>query len=239
MTYLLQRVRNIYKQLRNASPKVLPNLDYSWQAQDIPDQQFQVSNPQIDEMYRGNPIREFQVAADLLSLIPTGVKYSFLDIACGLGYYSEVIPHLVPGLRLTYTGADFNRGMLERASRRYAGATFVFQDIRHLTFADKEFDIVFSSATIPHLKDYRVGLSELSRACRRYLCIHRLGMNHARKSVVEVQQHYGVQVYVHVVNYREFIEAVLNKGFRLVAEEALRKRTFFQRQNMSFLFERT
>jgi SAM-dependent methyltransferase len=239
MTYLLRRVRNIYKQLRNASPKMLPNLDYSWQAQNIPDQQFQVSDPQIDEMYRGNPIREFQVAGDLLSLIPKGVKYGLLDIGCGLGYYSEVIRHLVPGLQLTYTGADFNRGMLERASKRYPGATFVFQDIRNLTFADKEFDIVFSSATIPHLKDYRVGLSELGRACRRYLCIHRLGVNHARKSVVEVQQHYGVQVYVQVVNRREFIEELGSKGFRLVAERALSKRTFFQRQNMSFLFERT
>lgn len=233
----INRIRSFTRELKSYIPRHLPNLTTSWQVKDIALKQAQVASQQLQDTREGNPPDVFVVAVDLLKMIPGG-PYSLLDIACGYGYYSEVIDLLVPDLINQYIGGDFNEGMLELAKKSYPNHIFQFEDIRDLSFKDRVIDIVFSSATIAHIKDYKRGLSELARVCGSWLILHRLGISWMLKSSIAIQHHYGVDVYVNHVNHDELIQELDTLGFELVAEKTLSKKSFLGQQGMSFLFKR-
>jgi len=136
------------------------------------------------------------------------------------------------------TGSDFNEGMLTLAKQRYPSLQFENEDIRALTMQDESLDIVFSSATIMHLEDYKIGLRELARVCRSWLVLHRLGIVWRKKSSIEIKHHYDVDVYAHHISRDELLQEMNALGYKLVAEEPLSKRTLSRRQSMSLLFKR-
>jgi len=235
---IIKKINRLIKEAQNKTPKNLPELSTSWQDKTIPSKQAQVADQQITDMHNGNPPMVFSVAANLLKMIPQNRKYSFLDIACGYGYYSEVVNHLVPGLEIDYMGADFNEEMLALGKQRYPRLHFQEEDIRVLSMPDRSFDIVFSSATIAHLRDYKEGLRELARVCRSWLVLHRVGIEWKKKSSIEVQHHYDVDVYVNHINRDELLKEIHILGFEIILEEFLYGKSFLGRQGMSFLFKR-
>ena len=235
---LTKKIKSAVRELRSYIPKSLPDLSTTWTDKNIPAQQWQVASKELAEMNNGAPPTVFAVAADLLRMLPVANKLSFLDVACGCGYYSEVISHLVPELKIHYIGGDFSEAMLSEAKRHCAEGRFRREDVMALSFDDKSVDVVFSSATIDHIRDYRVGLRELARVSKSWLVLHRLGIARRGKSIVESQHHYGVDVYVNHISYRELIQEMDTLGYELVAEKVLSKRCFAGRQGMSFLFKR-
>lgn len=235
---IVQRIKRVIKEFRNVNPSYLPDLTSTWQDKNIPSKQAQVADRQIVEMYNGHPPKVFTVAARLLKKIPQDREYSFLDVACGYGYYNEVVSHLVPQLKIAYTGGDFNDEMLALAKQRYPDRHFQKEDIRALSMQDRFFDIVFSSATLAHLKDYREGLGELVRVCKLWVVLHRVGIAWRKKSSIEVQHHYDVDVYVNHISHDELLRMMHAMGFVLIAEEPLWGKSLAGRQGMSFLFQR-
>jgi SAM-dependent methyltransferase len=63
-----------------------------------------------------------------------------LDAGCGTGIYTEWLA----GLGLSVTGLDRDPAMLAAARRKAPGARLVEGDVRHLPFADGEFDLTLA-----------------------------------------------------------------------------------------------
>ena len=192
----------------------------------------------ISGLRRGEPHINFSVACSLLQQIPPTREYAFLDVGCAYGYYSEVISRLLPHLKINYVGGDFNEGMLVLAKRHYPCLNVVGADIEGLPFANRSIDIVFSSATISHLRHYQSGLAELTRVCRSWLVLHRIHIEWRRWSFAEVLRHFDVDIYAHHINRRELLSSLDAAEFDLVGSESLSARSLLGRQAMSFLFRR-
>jgi len=101
---IVKRINRIIHEIRNVSPASLPDLSTTWQDKNIPLKQACVADKELIDTRNGKPPEIFVAAANLLKIIPQDREYSFLDIACGYGYYSEVISLLVPNLMIQYTG---------------------------------------------------------------------------------------------------------------------------------------
>src|SRR5262249_40538863 len=70
----------------------------------------------IQEMHAGRVRRDLAAAADAVRL--TGLlQPSMVEVGCGSGYYSEILPHLLQQT-VSYTGVDSSRAMLRLARRR-------------------------------------------------------------------------------------------------------------------------
>jgi SAM-dependent methyltransferase len=69
-----------------------------------------------------------------------------LDVACGTGFVTRLLPGDVVGL-------DQSETMLEVADAQASGAEFVHGDGTELPFADRSFDRVFTSHFYGHLED--------------------------------------------------------------------------------------
>jgi len=67
-----------------------------------------------------------------------------LDIGCGTGYLTRL-------LRGSVVGVDQSEEVLELARRRVPDAEFLRVDVPPLPFADRSFDLAFSSAVYCHL----------------------------------------------------------------------------------------
>jgi len=66
-----------------------------------------------------------------------------LDLGCGTGFSLEALTR--GAARVTWTGVDGSRAMLERARRRFARATLVQGRAERLPFSDRSFDVVLAN----------------------------------------------------------------------------------------------
>ena len=235
---VLQRIRRVVREVRGGWRRSLPDLSSSWRERGIPAQQAAMIGANLSALRRGEPHVNFSAVRSLLRQIPSAREYTFLDVACAYGYYSEVLSTLLPELKIDYLGGDVNAGMLALAKRHYPGLEVVGADVERLPFADRSIDIVFSSATISHLRRYQAGLAELTRVCRTWLVLHRIDIEWRRRSFAEVLHHFDVDIYAHHVNRRELLETLDVAELDLVASEPLSPRSLLGRQAMSFLFRR-
>lgn len=87
-----------------------------------------------------------------------------LDIACGVGYGSEMLAHVaqyVIGCDLSKDAIDFARANYQRSN-----LTCLVEDARTLSFRDGVFDTVVSFETIEHLTDIPQYLKEVCRVLK-------------------------------------------------------------------------
>ena len=101
-------------------------------------------------------------AALTMELCTEAAKYvnadakELLDIGCGAGNYTLKMPSKVPDLNCTLN--DLSLPMLERAKERVSiqtrgTVTTIHTDMRELTLANEQYDIVLAAATLHHLRD--------------------------------------------------------------------------------------
>ena len=106
-------------------------------------------------------------ARELIAKLRLDRDESVLDIGCGDGKVTAEIASLVRDGRVV--GIDSSPEMVEFATRSVAGslANVVFNvcDARELPF-DREFDVVFSNATLHWVIDHRPVLGGISRALK-------------------------------------------------------------------------
>ncbi len=86
---------------------------------------------------------------------------SMLDVGCGRGYWANRVAR---DTGLTVTGCD----VLPNVE---LDGEYVVGSIEDLPFADGQFDIVFSSHTIEHVRDLRRAISELKRVAAKQVII--------------------------------------------------------------------
>jgi len=154
------------------------------------------------------------------------------------GCRSGIFKILLPEYKIDYTGGDYNQEMLNLAKIRYPNNKYCLEDINKISFESKSFDIVFSSATIDHLGDYKKGISEIARVAGKWLIIHRLGITWRKKSIIEVLNHYNVNVYANSISSFELINEMKLLGFEMTFSLPLSKKSLNGKQGISLLFKR-
>jgi SAM-dependent methyltransferase len=141
-----------------------------WQAPSVAKRQHVAYLSLLKEMYQGNPRQDFVVAAQALRLASLP-NPRVLEIGCGNGYYSEVLPYL-SGRRIEYVGLDYSHAMIESAREQYPHRQFIIGDAILLPFADNFYDIVWSGTILMHLRDYERAIAETCRVARRFCIFH-------------------------------------------------------------------
>ena len=89
---------------------------------------------------------------------------SYLDVGCALGGMSQILGKL--GGRITYTGVDVSRKMIQGARRKHPEFEFDVVDGVELGYPDSSFDRVVSLGTTVHDQEWKRLLSELWRVAR-------------------------------------------------------------------------
>jgi SAM-dependent methyltransferase len=108
-----------------------------------------------------------RVASDVAAAYPRG---TLLEIGSGPGRLAVRLGREAPNLAVI--GVDISDAMVERATRRAAGASllervrFKVGDVAALSFADGEFDEVVSTLSMHHWPDPAKGLAEIHRVLK-------------------------------------------------------------------------
>ena len=143
----------------------------------------------LDAMHAGEPRHDLKIAAEAVR--STGMHNpELLEIGCGSGYYSEVLPHLL-GEPLRYSGLDYSDAMIGLARAHYPEIPFVVGDAADLPFEDGSFDIVMNGAALMHIVRYEQAIAESSRVTRGWCIFHTVTVHQERPTTFLKKNAYG------------------------------------------------
>jgi ubiquinone/menaquinone biosynthesis C-methylase UbiE len=93
----------------------------------------------------------------------------FLEVGCGLGYFSGEASRL--GAKVT--GVDIGRRLVEKCRKRVPTGKFIVASASELPFKNGSFDIVLCTEVIEHVENQSKVLTEIFRVLKRggYLAI--------------------------------------------------------------------
>lgn len=90
----------------------------------------------------------------------------FLEAGCGSGLvYRQLVPSVMENQH--YNGIDITQNMLDIAHEDYPNGIFLKDDLYHLSFDDKSFDIVAAFEVLGHLPDIEIPIKEMLRVASR------------------------------------------------------------------------
>lgn len=143
----------------------------------------------IQQMYAGQPRQDFVVAADAVRC--TGIANPLiLEVGCGSGYYSEILPHLLRR-PVRYVGLDYSLAMIRLARKRYSNYPFMVGDAAALPFPDGTFDTVLNGVSLMHILSYESAISESRRVARRWCIFHTVPVLQRRETTIMRKRAYG------------------------------------------------
>lgn len=87
----------------------------------------------------------------------------FLEVGCGLGYFSEIASKY--GAKVT--GLDIGDKLVEITSKRVPLGKFVTASAANIPFKDVQFDVVLSTEVIEHVDDQDKVLTEIVRVLKK------------------------------------------------------------------------
>lgn len=206
----LGRGRNVSAdyQLHPSSPDALKG----WTASVVASRQHEAFEPLIQRALGGNPRLDFRVAADAIAATHEANPV-ILEVGCGSGYYSEIIPHLL-GKVITYIGVDYSHAMITLARQMYP-VTFVTGDALALPFATGSCDICLSGTSLMHIPDYRTAVTEMARASRRWCVFHTVPVMTQLDTVVLSKLAYGERVPEVIFNRTELERLFAETGLAI------------------------
>ena len=190
-----------------------------WQSEHIPAQQRRLVAGELQRMYWGRPVQVFRVAA--AAVRATGVTHPLIiELGCASAYYSEVLPHLL-GRPIRYIGVDYSVALLRQAREHYGQLPVARADATALPLADSCCDIVFSSALLMHVPDYRRAIDESARLAGPWCIFHRTPLLRRTATTTLSKEAYGVPVVELAFNEGEIRALFDAAGLDLVKEYAL------------------
>jgi ubiquinone/menaquinone biosynthesis C-methylase UbiE len=166
------------------------DLNHSWKSADF-EQQWRLAGPQLEKMKQGGSVDVFDSFIAIMDYIPKVRRYSFLDCACALGYYYDVIKHRV-GHEIDYTGTDFAESAVTRAKGRHPSVPWETEDLTALSFADDAFDIVMAAGVLEHIPSWELALLNVARVARSYVILHRLPIARSGIFTPAQSEQYGI-----------------------------------------------
>lgn len=170
----------------------------------------------VRQMYAGQPRQDLAAAAQALRA--TGrLNPSVLEVGCGSGYYSEILPHLL-GAPIQYTGLDYSAPMIELARKNYPDTPFHVGDATQLPFDDAAFDIVLNGGALMHIPDYRAAIRESVRVARHWCLFHTVPVLQRRATTLVRKNAYGAPTAEVVFNHADLLAMLADAGLTTVAE---------------------
>ncbi|BAZ15053.1 type 11 methyltransferase [Calothrix sp. NIES-4071] len=112
-------------------------------------------------LYEGKHAFVWQYGEDLLNLLSPQPGEKILDVGCGTGQLTAKIADT----GAIVTGIDADAAMVEKAKLNYPNLEFASKDARSLQF-DREFDAVFSNATLHWIPEPEAVISSIYRALK-------------------------------------------------------------------------
>jgi hypothetical protein len=190
------------------------DLSHSWQNADF-EEQWKIAGPQLERMKRGDPIDVFDSFIAIMSYIPKTKRYSFLDCACALGYYYDVIKHRVDH-EIDYTGTDFAENAVTRAKARHPSVAWKKEDLTALSFADTTFDIVLASGVLEHVPSWELALLNVTRVASSYVILHRLPISRTGSFTRGQSQQYGIPTARYSFSFHQLVLFMAGCEFAIV-----------------------
>ncbi|MEP7293445.1 MAG: class I SAM-dependent methyltransferase, partial [Chloroflexota bacterium] len=181
-----------------------------WHQAKVVERQHQAFQALIRQMYAGDTRLDFNVLAQAVEQTQIRTP-SLLEIGCGSGYYSEVLPYLLKE-KIQYTGLDFSHAMVSLGHQQYTAAEFLQGDATALPFADKAFDIVVNGTALMHIVDYKNAIAEASRVARSWCIFHTVPVLQQRETSILRKQAYGEPVLEIIFNETELIRLFTQYG---------------------------
>jgi SAM-dependent methyltransferase len=199
---------------RPAEAVVEADLSRSWQNADF-GEQWKVAEPQLERVKRGDPVDVFDSFIAIMSYIPKAKRYSFLDCACALGYYYDVIKHRVDHA-IDYTGTDFAENAVTRAKARHPSVNWKKEDLTALSFADTTFDIVFASGVLEHIPAWELALLNITRIASSYVILHRLPISRTGSFTRGQSEQYGIPTARYSFSFHHIVLFMASREFAIV-----------------------
>jgi SAM-dependent methyltransferase len=100
----------------------------------------------LDWKSKESQLLRFSVLLDILSFAKKKQDFSILDVGCGLGHFYEFLLNtsLINNMKISYTGIDISKKMVDFAKRKFPAVNFQTMDIIGDKL-DRKFDYVVSS----------------------------------------------------------------------------------------------
>lgn len=190
------------------------DLNYSWQNAEF-DQQWKIAKPQLEKMRRGDSVDVFDSFIAIMEYIPKLKRYSFLDCACALGYYYDVLKHRTDH-EIDYTGTDFAESAVARAKARHPGVTWKNENLTALSFADLAFEIVLASGVLEHVPAWELALLNITRVASLYVILHRLPISRTGSFTPRVNQQYGIETARNSFSFHQVVLFMASRDFAIV-----------------------
>ena len=184
-----------------------------WRATSVAERQHGAFAALLQSARDGSPRVDFVVAAQAVAA--TGLPDPLLvEVGCGSGYYSEVLPLLLQR-PVRYTGVDYAASMTTLARRTYPGVPFVTGDACHLPLATGCCDILLNGGSLMHIVEYRQAVAESVRASRQWCVFHTVPVMTGRPTTLLRKNAYGGPVLEVIFNQGELETLLTEKGLEI------------------------
>lgn len=169
----------------------------------------------LAEMYAGSPRQDLLAAAKAVEL--TGIEApEILEVGCGSGYYSEIIPHLL-GRPVGYIGLDSSPAMIQLAHSRYTDRLFLLGDASRVPLEDRALDIIFNGAALMHTPEFEMAILEASRVSRGWCVFHTVPVRLDGDTTFLVKRAYGKKTIEVIFNRAALLESFSRCGLSVCA----------------------
>lgn len=190
----------------------------AWTDASLAEKQWEVVRPELELARTGRPLLTYKAAVDCLRKVGAGER-TILDVGAGCAHYADMIA--IAKLPFAYTAFDFNPAFQNHATARIPGLRYDLGNATKLPYKDGAFDIVFHSAVIMHMMDWKVAIGEAVRVSREWVLLHRTPIVLAKPTRYYVKEAYGVPcVEIHFWE-ADLIAAVREAGLKIAHTQHL------------------
>lgn len=192
-------------------------LGESWKSADVAQQQQNLIKRELSDPLNVPPFRSF---IEIMRYVDAGCDTAvrnFLDIGCGVGHYAELLSRYFPG-RFQYTGTDYSENMISRARDIWKHSSFVVDDILHSRIDFRRFDILFASALVDVIHDFRTILQTLFSGTSHILILHRQRLTDAASRSEVTAGYDGQKTFATYLNRNDLVESLRRNGLTLLKE---------------------
>lgn len=209
----------------------------AWKSDELPAKQRALVHHELKAMYRGERVLPFTSLQAVLSRV-LHAGDSLLEIGCSSGYYSEVIPYLVPKT-CSYTGVDYSEAMIRMAKDFYPTTPFTVASGDDLPFEDRAFDLVLSGGVLLHCPNYREHVAEAARVTKRAIVLTRTPICRGQPTRFFTKKAYGVETVELIFNEAELVDLIKEQGFVLTHYLVLEADEARDSYSVTYAFART
>jgi ubiquinone/menaquinone biosynthesis C-methylase UbiE len=193
---------------------VAGDLSNSWKQANF-DAQWAIAEPQLEKLKRGETVDVFESFMAIMNYIPNSKRYSFLDCACALGYYYDVMT--IRGThQIDYTGTDFSETAVERARARHPSVQWGIEDLTALSFPDSAYDIVMASGVLEHVPAWELALMNITRVAGEYVILHRLPVSPTGSFKPGISKQYDIMTTRNSFAFHQIVSLMASRDFFII-----------------------